>query len=85
MVEWWVTCTTLCVFVTQQRAVLTMEEDLKVGGHSPSFMQGCVTPLECVQHEYGPPERLHKPRMSLCMLGAICHHLRALVVSHCLY
>lgn len=51
----------------------------------PVLWKGCVTPLECVLHEYGPPEQQHKPRMSLCTLGAICHHLRALVVSHCLY
>lgn len=74
--------------------MLTIKEFLKVGngdsvgGHSSgpvSFMQGYVAPLECVQHEYCPPELLRKPRMSLCIFGAISHYLRAVVVLCCLY
>lgn len=70
--------------VTQTIAGLRSEAQRQCGW-TLSFTQGCVTPLECVQHEYGPPERLHKLRMPLCIFGDICHHLRALVVSHCLY
>lgn len=52
-------CSWATLFVTQQKAVLTTEEDFKSQKWrqcgwtilwTVSFMQGCVTPLECVQH-----------------------------------
>lgn len=87
MVEWLVIFTMLCVYDTIAVVLRGFRSQVQTlcGWTISYFMQGCVTPLECFQYEYGPPEWLHKSRMSLCLLRAVCHHMRAIVVVQCLY
>lgn len=64
-----------CSTLWHSREQLAEEEDPKVsrgdsvGGDSSGpvgVLLGCVTPLECVQHEHGPPEQLQESRISVC-------------------